>query len=87
MFRVLLKRNTSTYIAQAWLYGEGVTLPVKLEYDLTLVNAAYDLADRWNASRDVDDPTQLDFKPSDLDTLGSNQRGDLRCDMLLFLWR
>jgi leukotriene-A4 hydrolase len=69
---------------QAWFYGEGVTLPVKLEYDLTLVNAAYSLADRWNASRDTDDLTKLDFKPSDLDDLNSNQRGNLGCDSLLF---
>ncbi|KAF8132825.1 peptidase family M1-domain-containing protein [Boletus edulis] len=58
----------------AWFYGEGVTLPVEMEYDLTLVTAAYDLADRWNATRDVDDPDQLDFKPSDIDPLDSNQR-------------
>jgi leukotriene-A4 hydrolase len=69
---------------QAWFYGEGVTLPVKLEYDLTLVNASYSLADRWNASRDIDDLTKLDFKPSDLDDLNSNQRGNLGCDSLLF---
>ena len=63
--------------AQTWFYGEGVTLPVKMEYDLTLVTAAYDLADRWNASRNVDDPSQLDFEPSDLEALGSNQRSGL----------
>ncbi|KAI9567862.1 hypothetical protein HD554DRAFT_2205270 [Boletus coccyginus] len=57
----------------AWFYGEGVTLPVTLEYDLTLVTAAYDLADRWNASRDFD-PGEIDFKPSDIDPLDSNQR-------------
>ena len=70
-----------TYIAQAWFYGEGATLPVKLEYDLALVTAAYDLADRWNASRDVDDLSKLDPRPSELN---SNQRGDLLCDSLLF---
>ncbi|KAN0082888.1 hypothetical protein V8E55_008683 [Tylopilus felleus] len=58
----------------AWFYGEGVTLPVKLEYDLTLVTAANDLADRWNASRDIGDPSELDFKASDLDRLDSKQR-------------
>jgi len=57
-----------------WLYGEGTTLPVTLEYNLTLVNAAYDLAKRWDASRDIQDPTQAGFQASDLDSLGSNQR-------------
>ncbi|KAH0826355.1 hypothetical protein J3R83DRAFT_5315 [Lanmaoa asiatica] len=69
----------------AWFYGEGVRLPTELEYDTTLVTAANDLADRWDASRDVDDPAELDFKASDLDNLDSNQRGDLLCDSLLFL--
>lgn len=71
------------HLSQAWFYGEGVTLPVTLEYDLTLVTAAYDLADRWNASRDFD-PGELDFKPSDIDPLGSNQRGNTSCDSLFY---
>ncbi|KAF9218882.1 zincin [Gyrodon lividus] len=58
----------------AWLYGEGVTLPVQMEYDLTLTTAANNLADRWNASRNVADPIQLDFRTSDLDELDSKQR-------------
>ena len=82
MFRLSFKRFTSTYIAQAWFYGEGVTLPVTLEYDSTLVDAAYDLADRWNDARDVEDISELDFKPSDIDDLDSNQRGDLLYDSL-----
>lgn len=85
MFRVLFKRFTSKCITQAWFYGEGVTLPTKLEYDLTLVTAANDLADRWDASRNIDDPTELDFKSSDIDELNSKQRGDLLCDSSLFL--
>jgi len=46
-----------------------------MEYDLTLVNAAYALADRWYESRHITDPSQLDFKASDLDCLDANQRG------------
>ena len=29
---------------QAWLHGEGTELPVKMEYDTTLAQQAYDLA-------------------------------------------
>lgn len=46
-----------------------------MEYDLTLVNAAYALADRWYESRHITDTSQLDFKASDLDSLDANQRG------------
>ncbi|KAF8557162.1 hypothetical protein OG21DRAFT_1505592 [Imleria badia] len=67
-------KSLNTIDWDAWFYGEGVTLPTKLEYDLTLVTVANDLADRWNASRDIDDPAQLDFQPSDLDKLDSKQR-------------
>lgn len=31
----------------AWLYGEGLELPVKMEYDTTLAEAAFALAERW----------------------------------------
>ncbi|KAH7890292.1 hypothetical protein F5I97DRAFT_1799872 [Phlebopus sp. FC_14] len=60
----------------AWLYGEGITLPVdtnELGYDLTLVTAVNTLAERWKASSDVADPSQLDFKSSDLDQFNSKQ--------------
>jgi leukotriene-A4 hydrolase len=60
---------------QAWLHESGLDLPVKMEYDLTLVNAAYALADRWYESRHITDTSQLDFKASDLDSLDANQRG------------
>lgn len=82
MFRVLSKWRTSTRITQAWFYGEGVTLPTKLEYDLTLVTAANDLADRWDASRNIGDPAELDFKRSDIDALDSKQRGNLPLRLL-----
>jgi leukotriene-A4 hydrolase len=58
---------------QAWFYGEGLELPIKMEYDLTLAEQAYALAERWNDSRDILDITQLDFKESDLRGFDSNQ--------------
>jgi len=57
----------------AWFYGDGLQLPVKMEYDLTLAEQAYALAERWNSSRNTLDVSQLDFKESDLDGLDSNQ--------------
>ncbi len=58
---------------QAWLYGEGTELPVKMEYDTTLAEQAYRLAERWDASRNVSDVSELDFKGGDLDGFDSNQ--------------
>ncbi|KAI5118514.1 hypothetical protein M0805_007683 [Coniferiporia weirii] len=57
----------------AWFYGEGLSLPVEMEYDLTLAEQAYRLADRWDASRE-EDIRLLDFKATDLDTFDSNQK-------------
>ncbi|KAK2459750.1 hypothetical protein APHAL10511_008182 [Amanita phalloides] len=57
----------------AWLHGEGLELPVKLDYDVTLAEKAFALADRWNASRSVPDVSQLDFNESDLEGLDTNQ--------------
>ncbi|KAJ7487177.1 leukotriene A4 hydrolase, partial [Mycena galericulata] len=56
----------------AWFYGEGLKLPVDMEYDLTLAQQAYALADRWDASRSVAE-AGLDFKKSDLDTFNAMQ--------------
>ncbi|KAJ7743783.1 peptidase family M1-domain-containing protein [Mycena metata] len=55
----------------AWFYGEGVELPVKMTYDTTLAQAAYALADRWDASRSTTELTE--FKTSDLADFNSNQ--------------
>ncbi|KAK7019843.1 leukotriene A-4 hydrolase [Favolaschia claudopus] len=55
-----------------WFYGQGLELPVKMKYDETLAQAAYDLAARWDASRS----TALDsttFKKSDLADFNGNQ--------------
>jgi leukotriene-A4 hydrolase len=57
----------------AGFYGEGLELPVKMEYDLTLAEQAYALAKRWDASRDTSDLSQLDFKATDLLDFDSNQ--------------
>ncbi|KAJ7630308.1 peptidase family M1-domain-containing protein [Roridomyces roridus] len=56
----------------AWLYGEGVKLPVDMEktYDSSLAQAAYALAERWDASRGGDASS---FKKGDLDGFDSNQ--------------
>lgn len=56
----------------AWLYGEGVDLPVKMEYDESLAQTAYELAERWDAARGVNSDTP-DFKATDLDSFDSNQ--------------
>ncbi|KAF8885226.1 leukotriene-A4 hydrolase [Gymnopilus junonius] len=56
----------------AWFYGEGVQLPVHLEYDLTLAEKAYKLAERWDAARQTE-VSHLDFKESDLKDFNSNQ--------------
>ncbi|KAF7295355.1 Leuk-A4-hydro-C domain-containing protein [Mycena indigotica] len=55
----------------AWFYGEGIELPVKMEYDTTLAQAAYALADRWDAARDATDLSL--FKPDDLEGFNANQ--------------
>ncbi|KAJ7269987.1 hypothetical protein B0H12DRAFT_1200389 [Mycena haematopus] len=56
----------------AWLYGEGLELPVKMTYDETLAQAAYALADRWDAARSTTASTTA-FKKTDLDGFNSNQ--------------
>ncbi|KAF7329344.1 Leuk-A4-hydro-C domain-containing protein [Mycena kentingensis (nom. inval.)] len=56
---------------EGWLYGTGVELPVKMEYDTTLAQAAYTLADRWDAARDSTDLSA--FTPGDLAGFNGNQ--------------
>ncbi|KLO11271.1 hypothetical protein SCHPADRAFT_855590, partial [Schizopora paradoxa] len=55
-----------------WFYGEGLTLPVEMEYDTTLAREAYALADKWDASRNFN-ITSLEFKKTDLDGFDTNQ--------------
>ncbi|KAF9448831.1 hypothetical protein P691DRAFT_775108 [Macrolepiota fuliginosa MF-IS2] len=57
----------------AWFYGEGLELPVKLDFDTTLATQAYALAERWDAARSTSDPSGLDFKETDLQGFDGNQ--------------
>ncbi|EGN92717.1 hypothetical protein SERLA73DRAFT_127308 [Serpula lacrymans var. lacrymans S7.3] len=57
----------------AWLHGEGLQLPVNMQYDTTLATQAYALAERWDASRSTTEPSNLDFKESDLQEMSSVQ--------------
>ena len=62
-----------TTMNKAWLYGGGLDLPVKMEYDLTLAKKAYELADRWDAARTTEDISKLNFTESDLQDVSSTQ--------------
>jgi leukotriene-A4 hydrolase len=57
----------------AWLHGDGMELPVKMEYDDTLAKQAYEIAEKWNRARDIP-VDKLPFKASDVESLNSNQR-------------
>ncbi|KAL5534735.1 hypothetical protein ACEPAG_1199 [Sanghuangporus baumii] len=59
--------------SNAWFYGEGLWLPVNMEYDLTLAQQAYELAGRWNASRDQV-ISALEFQASGLVGFDANQK-------------
>lgn len=52
------------------MYGEGLELPVKMEYDLTLAQKSYQLAERWDCARRT---SELDFSESDLKDFSSSQ--------------
>ncbi|PVF96254.1 hypothetical protein CPB86DRAFT_762462 [Serendipita vermifera] len=56
----------------AWLYGEGLKLPVDMEYDTTLAKQAFELAARWDASRS-EECKSLKFKHSDIEGWNTNQ--------------
>lgn len=56
----------------AWLYGEGLKLPVEMEYDTTLATQAFELAARWDASR-RENVHHLNFKESDIAGWNTNQ--------------
>jgi len=58
---------------QAWFYGEGLKLPVELKYDTTLATQAYELAAKWDASRNTA-VAKLTFSASDLSNFSSNQK-------------
>jgi len=65
---------TNSLRSQAWLFGQGESLPVEPEYDTTLAEAAYALAKRWDESRSRD-TSSLKFSKEDLDDFNSNQKG------------
>lgn len=46
-----------------------------IKYDTSLAQQAYDLADKWDKSRN-EDPAKLDFSEKDLAPLNSNQIGE-----------
>lgn len=57
----------------AWLHGEGTSLPVKMEYDTTLADKAYALAEKWaTAAQKGTDPKEA-FSKEDLKEFSSNQ--------------
>ncbi|KAJ4477830.1 peptidase family M1-domain-containing protein [Lentinula edodes] len=58
---------------EAWFYGEGLELPVKMEYDSSLAESAYKLAERWDSSRSVE-ISRLAFQANDLDAFSSTQK-------------
>ncbi|KAK7677927.1 hypothetical protein QCA50_019117 [Cerrena zonata] len=62
----------------AWFYGEGLELPVKLEYDTSLAKQAYELATQWDAARSSSDLSQ--FSADDIKDFNTNQ-------MIVFLER
>ncbi|KAF8839904.1 hypothetical protein BDN67DRAFT_1054580 [Paxillus ammoniavirescens] len=55
-----------------WFFGEGLTLPVTMEYDMTLASESYALAQRWDESRDTE-VSKTDFDASDLKNMDANQ--------------
>lgn len=52
----------------AWLFGTGVTLPVPMEYDMTLAQQSYTLAERWSKAKDTSE-----FNANDIIGMDANQ--------------
>ncbi|KAG1741787.1 peptidase family M1-domain-containing protein [Suillus paluster] len=52
----------------AWLFGTGVTLPVPMEYDMTLAQQSYKLAERWSKAKEP-----FEFDAADIDGMDANQ--------------
>ncbi|GAA5957633.1 hypothetical protein JCM8115_001380 [Rhodotorula mucilaginosa] len=58
----------------AWFNGEGLELPVKMEYDTTLADRAYSLASSWHSSRTLSDADLArKFSASDLQGWSATQ--------------
>lgn len=59
---------------EAWFHGTGTQLPVKMEFDTTLADGAYRLAERWEAARK--ETGKLDFSSEDVKDFTSGQLGN-----------
>ncbi len=57
----------------AWLHGEGMELPVKMEYDTTLAEQAFSLADRWIKFLDGSAGEKAHFSLDDIKGWNANQ--------------
>ncbi|KAJ4485336.1 peptidase family M1-domain-containing protein [Lentinula aciculospora] len=57
----------------AWFYGEGLELPVKMEYDSSLAESAYRLAEHWDSSRSLE-ILKLAFQEDDMNGFSSTQK-------------
>lgn len=61
----------ASLLTQAWLNGEGLELPVKMEFDTSLADSAYALAKKWDSARDQ---RKFDeFSNEDIKDWNSNQ--------------
>ncbi|OJA13479.1 hypothetical protein AZE42_04405 [Rhizopogon vesiculosus] len=45
----------------AWLFGTGVTLPVPMEYDMTLAQRSYTLAEKWSKAKNTSEFSVADI--------------------------
>ncbi|KAI0809140.1 peptidase family M1-domain-containing protein [Irpex lacteus] len=79
LFSFYLKHNPSkvevlnTIKFDEWLYGEGLKLPDEVKYDTSSVEAALNLAARWDKARDNTNPKSI-FSPEDVKNFESNQK-------------
>jgi leukotriene-A4 hydrolase len=55
----------------AWLFGTGVTLPVPMEYDMTLAQQSYNLAERWSKTKDTSEFSAIDISGMDANQIGA----------------
>ncbi|TIB14478.1 hypothetical protein E3P92_01911 [Wallemia ichthyophaga] len=59
----------------AWYNGTGLSLPVELDYDTSLADAAFDLSDRWNQRRNASSKElESTFHADDIKNFNSNQK-------------
>jgi len=58
----------------AWLHGEGLELPVKMEYDTSLADVSYSLASSWDSARALPREELLKkFSQADIANFQTNQ--------------